>query len=192
MAKKKNLMSIPEAAAFAGRSESAIRKYIGLNAPPWYSKRTHRVDADNPEWILYASSRPHRVRNPHLYDGEDGANIKAREAKARAVLAENKAKISEIHYAKLRGELVERRIVSAACLGYLATLNRNLLESIDSQADEYISLAKLDSRPAIVQKMRDRMTRLIAESKRAVEKELRRAVASAKIEEDEDEDGDDE
>lgn len=188
---RKNLLSIPEAAAAAGRSESAIYKYVGLNNPPWFSKRARKIDADNPEWILYASSRPHRVRNPHLYDGEDGANIKAREAKARAILAENKAKISEINYAKLRGELVERRIVAAACLGYLATLNRNLLESVDSQADEYISLSKLESRPVIVEKMRSRVTRLIAETKKAIERELRRAVAAASLEAGEEDEADD-
>lgn len=119
---------------------------------------------------------------------QDGANIKAREAKARADLAEHKAKIAEISYAKMKGDLVERRIVAAACLGYLATLNRNILESVDSQADEYISLAKLDSRPAIVEKMRARATRLISETKRAIERELRRAVAAAALEAEEGED----
>lgn len=162
-----------EAARLCGKDQRAIRKQRELGRD-WFDKNGH-VLVDHPSFIEYCNKYTPQQRDASLKD-DDGKSLKARRALADTIAAEYKAKTQAMEYARRRGELVRRSDLAAFVFGHLATLQRNLLESIDGDADTYIAMAKSDNRPAIISAMRERMTKLLAETKRASEKELRKNV----------------
>ena len=162
-----------EAAKMCGKDPRAIRKQRDQGRP-WFDKSGH-VLVDHPEFIAYRDTYTPQQRDKSLKD-DAGKSLKDRRALADTIAAEYKAKSQAMEYARRRGELVRRSDLAAFVFGHLATLHRNLLESIDGDADAYIALAKSENRPAIVSAIRDRMTKLLAETKRASEKELRKNV----------------
>ena len=162
-----------EAARLSGKDPRAIRSQRTKGAE-WFDKQGH-VLAEHPGWLAYRDGYVSQQRDASLKD-DTGKSLKERRALADTIAAEYKAKSQAMEYARRRGELVRRSDLAAFVFGHLATLQRNLLESIDGDADTYIAMAKSDNRPAIVAAVRERMTKLLAETKRASEKELRKNV----------------